>query len=570
MRTILIALAGFLAAGIYAQSDSLTAIREAVASKYHLTSMAADQAAVLTEGSRLTLEKGDLVAADSTSALVLSSSYRNGKISRGLMGQVVRSSSATHTFAAGEKLWVTAIEVKPKGITFRLVSDPYAGVRYRADLTLPFIKGAPPSPVDALAMVGEVLATEAALPSPSAPSPSSRQAAEPSPVQEIHDWDSRYGRITGNDLERINEPTVRFDLNFLRLNPAALDEKPVMQYFIALNNCSQREVERALFNELDYPALAQFYKAKAPQILASLPRTIPDASFDRYIGGSQVAGARLWTQSLSLGEYDRQRKTFPLQFPGRDEVEIPQVLSMDSSRRNLAQTCPAAQRVAAAVTRYLPAKYQISVARAAYRELPMDEESARRYIDGAGPQRNVFLAIDSAVLDSAPKIERERESVAVGTFQAHVLRVRVIDSRTGKSLGAIYDDGTIRPDAQMAQAPPPLPAAPAAQSGTGNWNFSDHMYDIRMSVYVSLAADACGWPLTDAQSANLKRFLDQVSNRGNFNERYQYNAAHTRIKNAISAQGRMNYCANPSERRDFDKYAAMVAPLGPLAAAGKQ
>ena len=44
--------------------------------------------------------------------------------------------------------------------------------------------------------------------------------------------------------------------------------------------------------------------------------------------------------------------------------------------------------------------------------------------------------------------------------------------------------------------------------------------------------------------------------------------AYSKIKNAISAQGRMNYCANPTERRDFDKYAAMVAPLGPLAASG--
>jgi hypothetical protein len=35
---------------------------------------------------------------------------------------------------------------------------------------------------------------------------------------------------------------------------------------------------------------------------------------------------------------------------------------------------------------------------------------------------------------------------------------------------------------------------------------------------------------------------------------------------SINAKGRVNYCADPSERRDSDKYAAMVAPLGPLAA----
>jgi hypothetical protein len=549
-----------MVAGICAQSDPLAAIREALASKYPTAA-----------GARVTLQKGDLLAADATSALVISSSFRNGKISRGLMGQVASASSGTRTFAAGEKVSVTRIEVTAKGIAFRLESDQDSGARYRADLHFPFAKGAPPAPDEALAMVGEVLAPEAA-PSPPAATennPPSRPAAEPSPVQEIRDWDSRYGHITREDVERINDTTLRFDLNYLRVNPAALDEKPVMQYFAALNNCNRPDVERALFNELDYPPLAEFYKAKAAEILASLPRTIPDVSFDRAIGGTQVGTYRLWTQVLSLGEYDRQRKVFPIRFPGKDQVEIPEALSTDSMRRKLSKTCPAVQRAANAVVPYLPAQYEIAVRPMAFRELPMDEESARRYIDSAGADRNVFLVIDSAILDSAPRIERGTNNLTKATLQARVVRVRVIDSRTQKSIGAVYDDGTMRPDAPVVEAKP-APPAPAPKPGKENWDFSDRMYNIRMSVYVSLAADACGWPLTDTQSANLKRFLDEVSTRGSFNERYQYNVARTRVKNSISAQGRMNYCANPSERRDFDKYAAMVAPLGPLAASGKQ
>jgi hypothetical protein len=389
----------------------------------------------------------------------------------------------------------------------------------------------------------------------------------PVPVQEAADRDSHYGRITGDDLERINDTTVRFDLNYLRLNPAALDQKAVMQYFVALNNCSHREIERALYNELDYPALAAFYRAQAAQILAPLSRIIPDVAFDRYIGGNQVGNWKMWTQSLTLGEYDRQRKAFPLRFPGKDAVGIPEAMTTESGSRNVGRTCPAAQKAASAVHAYLPAKYEIAVRPAAYRELPMDEAAARQYIDTAGPQRAVFLAVDVAILESAPNIERNRDSIAKATFQARMARLRVIDSRTEKPLGALFDDGSLRTDAQVRETPP-APAPPAAKPAGGNWAASDHMYDIRMSVYVSLAADACGWPLTEEQSGNLKRFLDQVSNRGNFNERYQYNVAHTRIKNAISAQGRVNYCANPSERRDFNKYAAMVAPLGPLAASG--
>jgi hypothetical protein len=353
----------------------------------------------------------------------------------------------------------------------------------------------------------------------------------------------------------------------MRLNPAVLDEKPVMQYFIALNNCNHQDVAQAIENELDYPKLAAFYKAKAPEILASLSRIIPDIAFDRYIGGRQTGNWVLWSKSLTLGEYDSQRKAFPLNFPGKSSVDIPDSLSMDGGHRDYAQTCPAAARAAAAVGSHLPLKYGISVRPASYRELPMDEADARRYIDSAGPQRNVFLAFDAVILDSTPTIDRERTFIRQASFRAKVVRLRVIDGHTQKPLGALFDDGTLVPDRQTAQAPASTPAR-AGKSGSANWAFSDHMYDIRMSVYVQLAADACGWPLADEQSANLKNFLYRVSN-GNFSEREQYSAAKARITNAISAQGRMNYCANARERADFDKYAGMVAPRGSLTTSGK-
>jgi hypothetical protein len=376
------------------------------------------------------------------------------------------------------------------------------------------------------------------------------------------------GQLTPEDLERINDPTVRFDLNYLRLNPAALDQKPVMQYFAALNNCNHRDVERALFNELDYPALAALYKAQAPQILAPLPRTITDVTFDRDIGGHRQGNWVLWAQSLTLGEYDPRRKAFPLRYPGKNAVEIPEAMSTDSGVRNVAQTCPAAQKAANLVRTYLPSKYEIAVQPAAYRELPMDEASARQYIDRAGSQRGVFLAVDVKILDRAPTVDREKDFIRKATFAAQVIRLRVIDSRTQKPLGALFDDGSLRADAPDAQTPP-APPAPTPKQGT-DWGVVDHLYDIRMSVYVSLASDACGWPLTEEQHQNLRRFLEQMSNKGSFSEREQYSLVYSKIKNAIGAQGRINYCANPSERRDFTKYAAMIAPLGPLTTSGRK
>jgi hypothetical protein len=169
--------------------------------------------------------------------------------------------------------------------------------------------------------------------------------------------------------------------------------------------------------------------------------------------------------------------------------------------------------------------------------------------------------MDVTILDSPPTISRLSNTSSRATFRAQTARIRVIDGMTQKPLGSLYDDHSLPAEVQVAQAPPPTPAKPANQ-----WAFSDHMYEIRQAVYISLAADACNdWPLTAEQSANLRKFLDRVSN-GNFNEKYQYNLVNARVKNAISAKGRTNYCADPMERRDFNKAAATVAPLGPIAA----
>ena len=426
---------------------------------------------------------------------------------------------------------------------------------------------------DALAAVSDVFDAEesgnaAAEPEPTSgaqPTPSALPPIEPpAPVgaqKEITNWDSAHGRLTAEDLQRMNQPTVRFDLNFLRLNPAALDQKPVMQYFIALNNCSDRNIERAIYNELDYPALAAFYRSKASQILNSLPKTVTDVALYRFIGGQQSGNWKLWTQSLSLGEYNVQRKAFPLKYPGKDNVEITDSLSSDGTRSDLTKACPVAAKPAAAVSVYLPAQYVISIRPAAYRELPMDEDAARKYIDSSSGQRNVFLAVDVTILDSPPTVAPLSNKTSKATFRAQTTRIRVMDGRSLKPLGALYDDHTLPPEVQVAQQqPPPAPAKPANQ-----WAAGDHMYEIRQAVYISLAADACGWPMTAGQTANLTRFLDRVSN-GSFNEREQYNLVHTRVKNAINAKGRSNFCADPMERRDFNKAAVTVAPLGPIAA----
>jgi hypothetical protein len=332
-----------------------------------------------------------------------------------------------------------------------------------------------------------------------------------------------------------------------------------------LNNCNDRDVERAMFNELDYPALAAFYKLKASQILASLPRTVTDLALYRYIGGQQSGNWILWAKSLNVGEYNQQRKAFPLTYPGKDSVEIPSSLSTRSSERDLGKICPAAARAARSVNAYLPAEYVISLKPAVYRELPMDEDAARKYIDRAPSPRNVFLAVDVTILDGMPTISRANNTISQARFGGQTARIRVIDGNTVKPLGTLFDDHTLPADVQVTQAPAPPPPSPP-----NSFAFGDHMYDVRTAAYIVLAADACSWPLTDEQSANVRRFADQMLMRGSFNEKYQYNLAVAQTRTAINANGRRNYCADAVERRKFEKLAATVAPLGPLAAPSKR
>ncbi len=99
----------------------------------------------------------------------------------------------------------------------------------------------------------------------------------------------------------MNNGTVRFDVNAIRLDPSLLENKFVMQYFIGLNNCHDRGVERSLQNELDYPALAKYYRDNAAAILSALPDT---GGVAMYRGNTK--GGMLWGRAY--GGYDPKLK----------------------------------------------------------------------------------------------------------------------------------------------------------------------------------------------------------------------------------------------------------------------
>jgi hypothetical protein len=148
-----------------AWSQDLAAVRKALESKYAVTVITADKTDIVTAGSVLVLKKSNLAMAATTGSNLYQNKYQNGRIDQNALGKSAlwmkkfpgsTVGASDRVFVTGEKIWVTGIEVKDKGVVFTLFTDAINDVRYGATLTFLFPKGSTPSVNDATAMVGEV------------------------------------------------------------------------------------------------------------------------------------------------------------------------------------------------------------------------------------------------------------------------------------------------------------------------------------------------------------------------------------------------------------------------------
>jgi hypothetical protein len=133
------------------QQNSTEAIKQALVSKYALTTAATDKGDNVTAGAILVVKKPDLLA-----MAAAQNTYKDARISHAGITPAANTSAPNRTLAVGEKVWVTGIDVLPAEVVFTLLTDAYSGVRYTATLSFPFPKGAPPSADRVAAMVGEV------------------------------------------------------------------------------------------------------------------------------------------------------------------------------------------------------------------------------------------------------------------------------------------------------------------------------------------------------------------------------------------------------------------------------
>ena len=153
-----------------AQGDT-SAIQQKLNSQFKLTTITADRSDIVTAGDVASIHKPGLIMYAVFSPLPPSNTYKNGKIGQGWSGfgkdmlitmAVPGGGTAAdyphRPFAPEERCWVTGIQAQRDGVLFQLYSDPYDGIRYYANLKIPFPNKKEIPPVDAaMQLVSEVL-----------------------------------------------------------------------------------------------------------------------------------------------------------------------------------------------------------------------------------------------------------------------------------------------------------------------------------------------------------------------------------------------------------------------------
>lgn len=143
-------------------------LQKQLESSYPLTKATADSTDIVTAGAVLVLQKDNLQMDKVNMPIPTHNFYKNGALNQGgLVGFLNKLGNAslgggtdsgnTRKFVAGEKFWVTKIEVQNDGVEFSLLSDPFQDVRYHAVLKFPYAKGQTPAADEVMATVAQVI-----------------------------------------------------------------------------------------------------------------------------------------------------------------------------------------------------------------------------------------------------------------------------------------------------------------------------------------------------------------------------------------------------------------------------
>ncbi len=154
-----------------AQAGDPAVLQQRLYTQFRLTTTTSDRSDIVTAGDVVVINRPGILMYGVASPMPPSNTYKNGKISQGwggfgkdLMITMATPGGATATdyphrqFVPQEKCWVRGLQVEKDGVLFQLYSDPYDGIRYYANLKIPFPNKKEMPPVDAvLQTVAEVL-----------------------------------------------------------------------------------------------------------------------------------------------------------------------------------------------------------------------------------------------------------------------------------------------------------------------------------------------------------------------------------------------------------------------------
>jgi hypothetical protein len=158
-----------------AQGANLGDIQKRLSEMFTLARTTADHTDLVAAGSVLVLHKDGLLMYSTPTAYPALSVYKNGLVQqssgsnfmRGLGSMMLRPSGEDSSapipqrkFVAGEKFFISAINVQPDGVTFTFYSDVYNDLRYYGQLKFPFPKKAVPPLDDVVRAVGEVISVD--------------------------------------------------------------------------------------------------------------------------------------------------------------------------------------------------------------------------------------------------------------------------------------------------------------------------------------------------------------------------------------------------------------------------
>jgi hypothetical protein len=188
-------------------------LKQALETAYPLTKATADNTDIVTAGAVLVLEKDNLQMCKVSLPIPTHNYYKNGEVTQGgFLGVLNKLGNAglgggadattTRKFVAGEKFWVTKIEVESDGVTFQFLSDPVQDVRYHAMLKFSFPRGQTPPADQVLASVAQVLKTDGGDGSAAPEQQAAPDAAAPAETKTI-----ALGQTKDQVLQNFGQPT---------------------------------------------------------------------------------------------------------------------------------------------------------------------------------------------------------------------------------------------------------------------------------------------------------------------------------------------------------------------------